>query len=405
MRILAVNKFYYLKGGSESYYFSLNNLCEENGYGIVPFSMKDEKNFDSEYEEYFINNINYKNMSFKDKIVNSSKIIYSIEAYNKIKKIITDTRPTLAHLHNFQHQLSPSIIHTLRKMNIPIVNTVHDLKVICLNYKMLNSKGICEECKGKSYYRCVVNSCVSGSKLNSLVNMFEGYLHKYLKSYHYIDKYLCPSEFYRKKFIEFGIPEKKVIHIPNFIDIKDFEPQYDSQDYFVYMGRLSEEKGVKTLVRAMKRISSSKLYILGTGPLEQELKEQIENYKLNNVVLLGFKSGKELEQIIKNSKFIIIPSEWYENCPMSVIEAMAYGKPVIGSDLGGIPELVQNETTGLIFKAGDEEDLAEKVNYLLKEHTIAKSMGKEGRLRAEKLYDKKIHFEKIDEIYKSLLQN
>lgn len=405
MKILAVNKFYYMKGGSEAYYFSLNNLCIEKGYEIIPFSMKDEKNFKSKYEEYFINNISYANMNLKTKIMNSAKMIYSVEAYKKIKKIVKDTKPDLAHLHIFQHQLSPSIIQALRREGIPIVNTIHDLKIICPNYKMLNKNGICEECKEGKYYNCFINSCIKNSKLDSLVTMFEAYLHKYLKSYLYVNKYICPSEFYRKKLLEFGIPENKVVHIPNYIDIKQFKPCYEAQNYFIYAGRLSEEKGIKTLIKAMKYVKTSKLCILGAGPLESELRNEVKDFKLNNIEFLGFKTGKELENIIRNSKFIIIPSEWYENCPMSVIEAMAYGKPVIGSNLGGIPELIQNEITGFIFSAGNEEEMASKINYLLDNPTRCRSMGKEGRMAAQKLYNKDIHFQKLNDIYKSLLSN
>lgn len=405
MKILAVNKFYYMKGGSEAYYFSLNNLCIEKGHDIVPFSMKDEKNFHSEFQDNFINNVNYQDMSLKTKVVNSAKIVYSVEAYNKIKKITCNTKPDIAHLHIFQHQLSPSIIHGLRKCGIPIVNTVHDLKVMCPNYKMLNNKGICEECKGSKYYRCFLNSCVKNSKLNSIVNTLEAYLHKFLKSYELVDMYICPSEFFRKKLIEFGIAVNKTVHIPNFIDIKEFEPCYEAEDYFVYMGRLSEEKGISTLIEAMNEVKASKLYVLGSGHLEVELMKQVKDSKLDNVEFLGFKTGEELENIIRKSKFVVIPSICYENCPMSVIEAMAYGKSVIGSNIGGIPELIQDEITGLIFKSGDKNDLASKINYLLNNPRICNEMGISGRKRAEDCYDKEIHYEKINEVYNSLLKN
>lgn len=405
MKILAVNKFYYIKGGAESYFFSLNNLCIEKGHEIVPFSMKDEKNVKSQYEKYFIDNIDYSNMDFKTKIKNTGKIIYSFEAKNKIGNLIKDTKPDIAHLHIFQHQMSPSIIHEIKKAGIPIVNTVHDLKVICPNYKMLNAKGICEKCKGHKYYNCVANACSKGSKLYSLVNMFEAYLHEFLKSYSYVDKFICPSEFYRRKFIEFGIPENKVDFIPNFVDVNEFEPCYSSEDYFIYVGRLSGEKGIKTLIKAMDKVKSSKLCIIGTGPIEKELKEQVESLNLKNVEFLGYKSGKDLENAIKNSRFTVIPSEWYENCPMSVIEAMAYGKPVIGSNLGGIPELIEDGSTGIIYKAGDDKELAEKINYMLSDAERCKNMGRAGRERAEKMYDKYVHYEKVEEVYKSLIKN
>ena len=404
MKILAVNKFYYIKGGAESYYFSLNELFRKEGHEIIPFSMKDKKNIQSDFEKYFINNIDYNNMSFKEKINNTFKIIYSTEARRKIKSIIKDNKPDIAHLHNFQHQMSPSILKPIKKSGIPIMVTVHDLKIICPNYKMLNKKGICEECKGNKYYNCLANSCTKNSRMGSAVNMVESYLHKFLKSYSYIDKFICPSDFYRRKFIEFGIPKEKVIHIPNFVDVQEFEPCYEDNDYFVYIGRLSEEKGIKTLINAMKQVKASKLAIIGTGPLEEELKNQVKELGLKNVEFLGFKSGKALEEAVRYSKFTIITSEWYENCPMSVIEAMAYGKAVIGSDLGGIPELIEDCSTGLIYKSGNAKELADKINYLVKNPEISKAMGKAGRVRAEKLYDKKIHFKKINEVYKELMK-
>lgn len=405
MKILAVNKFYYRKGGSEAYFLGLNDLLEENNIEVIPFSMKDKKNIPSKYEKYFIENIDYSNMNLKTKLINSMKMIYSFEAEKKIKRIVKDTKPQIAHLHIFQHQLSPSIIHGLKKYNVKVVNTVHDLKVICPNYKMLNKNGNCEECKGGKYYRCLSNSCVKGSKVNSAVSVVEAYVNKFIKSYSYVDKFICPSKFYRDKFIEFGIPKEKVIYIPNFIDLNDFKPNYEHKGYFVYVGRLSEEKGVKTLIEAMKSIKEIKLRIVGTGPLEEELKQLKESLNLDNVEFLGFKTGDELKMIVSNAMFAVVPSEWYENCPMTVIESMAYGKAVLGSDSGGIPELIRNNETGLIFKTGDKEDLVNKINCLVKNPEKTIKMGINGRKVAENEYNKDIHFERIKKVYDELLEN
>jgi glycosyltransferase involved in cell wall biosynthesis len=399
MKVLGVNKFYYLRGGSETYFFSLNQLLEENGYEIIPISMKDERNISNRFEKYFIEHIDYTNMNITEKITNSFKLIYSVEAYEKIKKIVREQKPQIAHLHIFQHQFSPSILHALKKCKIPIVNTVHDLKVICPNYQMLNQTGICEKCKGSKYYNCFKYSCAKDSKINSLVYVLEAYLHKILKSYSLVDKYICPSNFYKTKLCEFGIKPEKVVHVPNFVDVNAFIPHYEFDNYFLYVGRIAEEKGLMTLIKAMKFVNKSSLILVGTGPYEKELQNEVANLNINNVKFVGYKTGDDLRGIIQKCKFLILPSEWYENCPMSIIEAMAYGKAVIGSDLGGIPELIADNVTGSVFEAGNAEDLAGKINYYLQNENLLINMGREARKRAEKLYDKKTHFEQIKNIY------
>lgn len=404
MKVLSVNKFYYKKGGSETYFFELNKLLKENNIEVSLFSMKDEKNYKNSYEKYFVENIDYSNMNLLEKIKNAVKIIYSIEAKNKINKLIKDKKPDIAHLNIFQHQLSPSIIHALKDNNVKIVNTVHDLKVICPNYKMLNSNGICEECKGGRYYNCVKHNCIKGSKLNSMVGVLEAYINKCLKSYSYVDKFICPSKFYKQKLIEFGLPKEKIEYLPNFVDVNKFTTNFKvTSNYFAYIGRLSEEKGIKTLIEAMKDIKNIDLYIVGDGPLGNELKEQAYNLNINNIKFLGFKDGNELEHIVREAKFIVVPSEWYENCPMTIIESMAYGKGVLGSDCGGIPELIKDKVNGLIFKNGDKEDLAEKINYLINNPEETKKMGVIGRKIAENEYDKKFHINRLIEIYDEVL--
>ncbi len=405
MKILNINKFYYSKGGSESYYFGLKELLEENGHEVIPFSMKDNRNYETEYSKYFIENINYENMNLKTKIVNGTKLIYSIEAKKRVKELVKISKPDIAHLHIFQHQLSPSIIKEIKKNGTYIINTVHDLKVICPNYKMINADEICEKCKGDKFINCLKNKCIKGSTANSLLNTIEAYIHRMLKSYDYVDKFICPSQFYRDKFIEFGIPKDKVVYIPNFVDTSKIEPNYTFEDYFVYFGRLSEEKGIKTLIESMKMVKDSKLVIVGDGPLEEELRLNVKNNNITNIEFVGFKTGIELENIVKNSKFVVIPSEWYENAPMSIIEAMSYGKPVIGANIGGIPEFIENNKTGLIFKSKDSIDLANTIEMLVNDESKILEMGKNARYRAEKLYDKKVHYEKIISLYNEVMND
>lgn len=405
MKILNINKFYYRKGGSEAYYFALADLLRENNHEVIPFSMKDNKNYETKYSKYFIENISYENMGIKEKAINGAKLIYSFEAKKKVKNIVNDNTPDIAHLHIFQHQLSPSILKEIKKNGTYVVNTVHDLKVICPNYKMLNDGEICEKCKSDKFINCFKSKCIKGSTVNSMLNTIEAYTHRILKSYDYVDKFICPSKFYMNKFIEFGIPKEKVVHIPNFVDVSKFNPNYEHEDYFVYFGRLSEEKGINTLIKSMKYVNKSKLIIVGTGPIEKELKEFVVKEKIKNVEFVGFKTGNELENIIKKSRFIVIPSEWYENAPMSIIEAMAYGKAVLGSNIGGIPEFIEDNHTGMIFNTKDEIDLASKINHLIDEEKQTIEMGKNARIRAEKLYDKIVHYEKIMDLYNQVMNS
>lgn len=403
MRILQVNKFFYRKGGSESYLFSVIDGLKKNGITVAEFAMQDDKNYPSEYEQYFVSNIDYDTDRLSEKISFTGKIFYSFEAREKIRKLIDIFQPDLVHLHIFQHQLSPSIIREIKKKNIPIIYTAHDLKSVCPNYKMLTHGRVCEDCLGHKYYNCILNQCVKQSYIKSTISCVEMYFHLMLKFYDLIDLIITPSNFYREKLIQFRFPEKKVIHLPNFIDETEFKPNYEHDDYFIYLGRLSEEKGILTLLEAMKQVPDGRLVIIGTGPLEEILKNKIKEYQLENVQLAGFVTGEKLTRLISNSMFSVIPSEWYENGSISLLESLACGKPVIGSDIGGIPEHISHGQDGLIFQPKNSSDLADKINRLLDSPDLLKSMSRQAREKAEKLYSKNLHIEQLIKIYQSVI--
>ena len=404
MKILAVNKFFYKRGGSETCYFNENELFKKNNHEIIPFSMKDVRNYECSYSRYFVNNIDYEDQGLIKKVNNALKIIYSYEAKKKVELLIKDTLPDIAHLHIFQHQMSPSIIPAIKKYNIPIVNTVHDFKVICPSYKMLSNDGLCQACKGERYYKCFVNKCVKGSRIASTLNTLEAYLHSFLRSYMYIDKFLCPSLFIKNKLAEFGIPAHKAIYLPNFINAEDFTQSYIHEDYFLYIGRLSSEKGLITLIKAMKHVKSSTLLIVGSGPIESSLKELTEKEEIPNIRFLGYKSGEELKKLISNCMFSVLPSEWFENAPMSILESMAYGKATVGSNIGGIPELIDNNGTGLVFEPGNALELADKLNFMIEKQYITTDMGKNARRKVEEKYNAGVHYERLFNIYSELLK-
>lgn len=405
LKVLSVNKFYYLKGGSETCYFSLNKMCRSHNIEVVPFSMKSDKNEDSEYESYFVDSIDYNDRNLFKKFSNSAKIIYSLEAKDKIRTLMEATGPDIAHLHIFQHQLSPSIIKEIKDFGIPVVNTVHDLKPVCPNYTMLSHERICEKCRKHRYFNCLLNRCVKDSIAASFISAVEMYVHLLLGSYSLIDTYITPSRFFRDKLVEYGFSSEKVQYIPNFIDCRNYADDTAPVDYFLYFGRLSAEKGIRTLLEAMKHVKRSALLIAGDGPLREEVEETIRTEKLENVRLLGYVSGRELIDLIENSKFSILPSEWYENCPMAVLESMACGKPVIGSKIGGIPELVDHEQTGLIFEPGDSGQLSEYINRLLDNPKLILQMGRAGRQKAEREYHPVSNFTKIIDVYNQLFED
>lgn len=361
MKILMAHKFFYIKGGSETYYFALKQLLEKKGHTVIDFSMKDERNFDSEYSDYFVENVSYNEGGTLQKARAGLNIIYSSEARKRFERLVHDTSPDLVHLHIFQHQLSPSILDVLRKYRIPAVYTAHDLKMLCLNYKMLHHGRICEQCRNGKYYHCALNRCVKDSFAKSCINVAEGYIHRWRRSYDVIDEIITPSAFFKKKFEEFGVPGEKVTHIPNFLNTEKpvINRIQEKETYYLYFGRLSEEKGVLTLLKAFQMLDAD-LHIVGTGPLQEEMEEYIRRNDMRNVHMLGFQSGQELRDIVGNARAVILPSEWYENGPYSMIEALQMERPVIGADIGGIPELVDGN--GFLFKSGDAGDLALQVS-------------------------------------------
>ncbi len=397
MKILLVNKFHYLKGGSETYYFALKNMLQKNGHTVVDFSMKDEKNFSSEFSEYFVENIDYS--SNKDRIKNALKIIYSTEAKSKFEALVLKTKPDLIHLHIFQHQLSPSILDIIKKYKIPTVYTSHDFKMACPNYQMMHHGIICEDCKNGSYFSMLKNRCVKNSLLKTSINFVEVNLHKTRKSYDVIDAIITPSKFQKRKFEEFGIEASRIHHIPNFLDtnIPEISPLPDKEQYLLYLGRLSHEKGVSTLINAIKG-TDVKLKIVGTGPLKQYIKDIIQKENVTNAEVLGFKTGQELLNLVGNAKAVVVPSEWYENNPYSVIESLKLSRPIIGANIGGIPELV--DKNGYTFESGNATDLKDKI-MLLNSATF-EEYEKMKQASFKKFNDEYVdtyHYEKLMELY------
>jgi glycosyltransferase involved in cell wall biosynthesis len=401
LKVLLANKFFYLKGGGEVYLFDVIALLQAHGHQVIPFAMRHELNPASDYDSFFVDGVNFdEQRSWRGDVRKALRILYSREAKRKMEALLDLNRPDMAHIHNIYHQISPSILPALKRRGLPVVMTVHDLKLLCPNYRMRTHGAICERCKPRRFYQAVLHRCVKDSVMASAVCAVESYLHRYSGIYqNNVDKFVTPSRFYQRKLIEWGMPEKKIVFIPNFARLNRFVPDYDGEDYFVYFGRLVEEKGLLTLVQAMRRVQKGSLLIVGDGPLAGALQHAIHEYRLQNVRLTGFKRDAELANLIRRAKFTIVPSEWYENCSLALIESYAWGKPVLGARIGGISEMIEEGKTGLLFEPSSSDDLAEKIDYLFAHGDIAARMGKNARAKAEKEYSSERHYAELMRLY------
>lgn len=405
MKILMVNKFFYLKGGSEGVFFDEAELLRNKAHEVAFFSMNDERNFPTGYSKYFVTNIDYQNTKkFQGEIKGGLDILYSLEAKKKMEALLRYEKPDIAHLHNIHHQISPSILDVLVKYKIPIVMTLHDYKLVCSSFYMLLDGRPCERCMNGKYYQCFINKCTKNSYLKSLTNTIEMYLHhKILHIYDVIDVFISPSRFLKEKLKEMGF-RREIVYLPNFIDTKDYELEYDFNERTIcYLGRLSQEKGLFTLLEAIKGVNAE-FKIIGEGPLKESLELKVKNEGLVNVEFLGYKSGEELKNEVKNSMIIVLPSEWYENNPIAVLEVFALGKPVIGSRIGGIPELIKDNETGLTFEPGSSKDLMAKILYLLHNPNEVVEMGRNARKFVEKNFNPEKHYQRLMEIYQMALE-
>lgn len=403
MNFLSVNKFFWQKGGSEAVFFGEKELLEDKGHTVVPFSMADDKNLESEYSQYFVNNVNFETAGIFEKLTAAFNIIYSFEAAGKMRRLLKVYKPDVALFHIFQHQISPSVFGPLKKKNIPIILTLHDLKPMCPNYKMYTNNEVCEACRGRKFYNCFLKKCTKGSRFKSLINTLEMYLHYFLGYYQNVDRYIAVSHFFRDKMIEFGFSSEQVVYIPNCIDATKFERPYDDQGYGLFLGRLSYEKGLDHLLDAAALTPDVQLYIAGTGPLEEQLKETVKKRGLENIRFLGFVSGGELLDLISRASFTVISSVVYENCPMSVLESLALQTPVVGAKIGGIPELVIHKKDGFIYEAGNSQALAEAMKDMMSDAERRRRMGQAGRKKIIEDFNEATHYQRLIDLYKEVV--
>lgn len=362
MKILQINNYHYLRGGSETVYFQTTEILQKHGHDLIHFSTQNEKNEASDSSKYFIKERSYLEQGTFKKVASSLSFLYSFESARNIENLIVDEKPDIAHLHIFFGQITSSVLKVLKKYNIPVVMTVHEYKMLCPTYLMKRPDGsICEKCASGNYIPCVRNKCNKKSLAFSGLMALESYVRdKFIPYEKYIDKFIFVSNFLYQKHIEYKpqIKEKSIV-IHNAL-AKNSEA-YHSRDYFLYVGRLSPEKGIFTLIKAMSKFPSKSLKIVGEGPQRVELENYIDTNQLSNIELVGYQSGEALELYYKNADFLFMPSEWYETFGMTILESFSYGKPVAISNIGGMPELLLSKLNGFLFNYADQPSLEETI--------------------------------------------
>ncbi|MDE6664047.1 MAG: glycosyltransferase [Lachnospiraceae bacterium] len=391
MKILMVNKFLYPNGGSETYIYELGKQLADMGHEVQYFGMEHKWRIVGNNARSYTSAMDFHTGGLQ-KLLYPFKIIYSVEARKKIRLVLQDFEPDVVHLNNINFQLTPSIIYEIRdfekkhKKHIKIVFTAHDYQWVCPNHMMVipGSGELCFACKGGKFTNCTKNRCIHGSKIKSLLGSMEAFYYKWRKTYGLVDVIICPSEFMKRQLDTDPLLAKKTVMMHNFmpksdvlrdstVDLQKEQPQETQPEennvwqrleaklpkrYVLYFGRFTQEKGVGTLLNVCRNLPQINFVFAGTGELADEIN------KLPNAQNVGFVSGTALQKLIAKAEFSIYPSQWYENCPFSVMESQIYGTPVIASDIGGIPELIGDGYTGELFEPANQTQLEEKIERL-----------------------------------------
>lgn len=393
-----INKFLYPNGGSETYIFKLGESLQKMGHEVQYFGMEHEGRIVENHLNVYTDNMDFHGGSRIEKLTYPLKTIYSREARKKIRLVLEDFQPDVCHLNNFNYQLTPSIILEIRKWcrqtykECKIVFTAHDYQLLCPNHMCKNPQTFknCEKCLKGSFWNCIKGKCIHGSIARSMVGCCEAIFWKKAKVYQQIDTIICCSEFMKKKMDTNPVFAKKTIVMRNFIDdIPVLETE--KKPYVLYFGRYSREKGLATLIEVCRQLPQIPFVFAGSGPLEEALDG------IPNIKNMGFQKGDDLQKLIREAAFTVYPSEWYENGPFSVMESQMYGTPVLGANIGGIPELIQDGKTGELFESGNQKELKEKMEILWNDNEKLSTYVR--NCREVRFWNVREYSEKIEEIY------
>jgi glycosyltransferase involved in cell wall biosynthesis len=404
MRILYCNKYNYPFSGTEVYLFEAMELMRSMGHQVALFSMADSRGKPTPYDRHFIPHIDLKKQSgWFHQARLAAHVIYSCEARRRIRAIIAEFRPDIAHMRNIYHHLSPSILWELKAQRVPVVYHLNDFKVLCASYNLVLRGEACEACKGGEFWHALKEKCYPGWGARMTL-VAEAYVHKWLGTYRRcVNCFLAPSQFVRDKFVEHGWDPGKFEVLPHFQRVKTVTERNPENAPLLYFGRLSPEKGIGDLLHAMQRLPDLRLIIAGDGPERGRLQQLAATLELANVKFAGHLRGAELDRAIANSRFTVLPSHAYETLGKTILESYAEARAVVATDLGSRRELVQAGKTGLLYRTGDVEQLASAIRFLSSQPELAEKMGRAGRERVRQRYTPEAHYATLVILYERLV--
>ena len=401
MKVILANKFFFNNGGSETVLFQEREYLISRGVTVLDFSMQHERNLPSPTESYFVAQSTYgtnNSRSAGRALIDAKSFVHSHEACRNIRQLIDDYRPDLLHCHNIYHQLTPSIMHEANEAGVPVVLTLHDYKAICPSYLRLRHGQACSRCRDSGLLNCIGGRC-GGSLSRSLLLFAEATFHKFRKSYTIPRLIIAPSQFLADSVAGYAFAPTRLRVIHNGIDVDAIRPTWQDQGFVLYIGRLSKEKGLDALGEADALLKHRhRIVIAGAGPEDARLRTQFPELEF-----AGYVSGDAREHLLQTASCIVMPSEWYENCPMTVLEAMGYGKPVIATTMGGLPELVEHHQTGVLVSPSKPEELAAAIDQIMASSHRRLEMGKRGRKKAEDDFSLARHNESIWNLYQEIV--
>ena len=387
MRILFVHNFFQQFGGEDAVALTEKQLLESHGEALVCYTRHNDE---------------IKAYGLTDKIRFPLQTIFSQHTRTAMTEVVKNFGPEVAYIHNVFPLISPSLYHVLHSLGVPLVQVIHDFRFLCPNGWFYTRGQICKRCKYGNYLHAVRYRCYRNSSFLSAVYAAAIGINRLASVMSKIAAYVCLTEFSQRELLEVGIPEEKIFIRPNFIDAATTTPTPGKGNYIVYLGRLSHEKGVWTLIHAFERLKDVALRIVGTGPLEERLRSYVQEKNLQHISLVGFKQGQEKKELLENSFCTIVPSEWYENFPVVILESYAAAKPVIGANVGSLPHIIEDGKSGLLFEPGNPLDLAEKVQFLLARPEERKRMGQYGRKLVETQYSPERSYQTLMAIFKEV---
>lgn len=407
MKILQIHKFFYRRGGAEVVFLDTIKGLRGRGHEISEFSMQNPNNNISDFSSYFVDDIG--DLRGEHDLVSSIKkfkhFISSSEVEKKLRALLAATEPEVAHLHNVYHHLSATTFSTLKKKNIPIVLTVHDVQPMCPNHRMIRGKDnkLCEACFPHNYYNCVRYKCVSPNFSDNAAAALEAYFYRWRGIWKMVDRFICPSEFMLDKMIKWGFPREKMRLVRNSFSLpSEYSPLGDK---VVYLGRFHVEKGIRVLMAAFPWLRQYKSIVAGSGPDDEWVDNFIKQYSLTNVERTGWVGRDKWREVIDSAKVVVVPSLFYENCSMAILEALSYGRVVVATDRGGNRELIKDNQTGFLVKPENSEELARSIKQAMDlSEKESSEIIKSARQLIKENHNPDDYLAKLEQIYQEVVQ-